>query len=246
MPGGVAAWHTWANLAMTTLLKRAADSILDLVFPRTCAVCQGEGSFLHEGCEKALPVLQQPYCRLCASPGAHTTCSWCQNFPPSYEAIAAPYLMDGAVRDLVHSLKYENLRASAPDMGRLMARNLARRQISADVLAPVPLHRRRERQRGYNQSLLLAREIAVATGVPARDGLLVRTLDTPPQVSMSGHEKRRRNIEGAFECAGDVSGLKVLLIDDVVTTGATMEACARPLKAAGARSVSGLAFARQA
>lgn len=153
--------------------------------------------------------------------------------------------MDGAVEQLVYSLKYRNLRAAAPDMGRLLAEYLASNPMPADVLMPVPLHGRRERERGYNQAALLARELSKHTGVPMETRVLRRTRNTPPQVSMKSQEDRRRNMDGAFGCAGNAAGLSVLLIDDVVTTGSTMSACAKALKSAGALSVWGLALARQ-
>jgi len=152
--------------------------------------------------------------------------------------------MEGPVRDMVHGLKYRNLRAWAPHMGRLMGTHMAQEPLPADVLVPVPLHRRRERQRGYNQSDLLAREVGRWTGIPLAPRILARTRDTAPQVSMSSNVERRRNIEGAFECTGPVKGMKVLLIDDVVTTGATMNACARALEDSGAEAVWGLSLAR--
>ena len=145
---------------------------------------------------------------------------------------------------MVHDLKYSNLRASAPTLGRLMVAHVQSDPFRADVLAPVPLHKRRERERGYNQSELLAQEVGKHTDVPVDTKKLRRVRDTAPQVSMPTPEERRRNIEGAFECTGQVSGLTVILIDDVVTTGSTMSACARPLVAAGAASVWGLALAR--
>jgi ComF family protein len=119
---------------------------------------------------------------------------------------------------------------------------------AADLIVPVPLHPNRERERGYNQSALLAKELSRLTGIPLATDLLRRTIDTAPQVSMDDYEQRRRNIEGAFECIGDLSGmkvlLKVLLVDDVITTGSTMSACAAPLKSKGAARVWGLALAR--
>ena len=124
-----------------------------------------------------------------------------------------------------------------------MARHLDSARLSPDVIAPVPLHGRRERERGYNQSSLLAREVSRRAGIGSAQALR-RTRDTPSQTAMS-IEERRRNVDGAFECAGDVRGRRVLLVDDVVTTGATMSACAATLKAAGATRVWGLAFARQ-
>ena len=152
--------------------------------------------------------------------------------------------MEGVVREMVYGLKYRNLRASAPELGRLVATHLRSDPIPADVLVPVPLHVRRERERGYNQSDLLAREVSKHTNVPVATGVLRRTRDTPPQVSMSSPEQRRQNIEGAFQSTSELRGQRVLLIDDVVTTGATMSACAGPLKEAGASSVWGLVLAR--
>ena len=224
---------------------RAARLAVDLLFPPKCAVCRQEGRFICPGCEAALPKLQRPYCPLCASPGASAPCSSCQEWPPAYDRILAPYLMEGAARDMVYDLKYRNIRASAPELGRLMAGLAASDAVPADMLVPVPLHRRRERERGYNQAELLARQVSVRTGIPLRRGVLQRVNDAPPQVSMSGHEERRRNIEGAFRGTEDLSGQKIMLVDDVVTTGSTMAACAAALKAAGASSVWGLAFARQ-
>ena len=226
--------------------SRAVEAALALVFPATCAVCQSQGSFLHEGCESALPRLGMPFCSICAGPGRARICSRCVEEPPAYERITAPYLMAGPVRELVYSLKYRNVRASAPDLGRLLAIYLESQPISADLAVPVPLHKRRERERGYNQSALLAKELSKRTGIQVAQDLLRRTRDTAPQVSLTSPEERRRNIEGTFECAGDVAGLRVLLVDDVVTTGSTMSACAAPLIEAGAVAVRGLALARQA
>ena len=222
----------------------AARAAVELVLPAKCAVCGREGDFVCSACEAALPELHRPYCRLCASPGAASPCSSCQAWPPAYDRITAPYLMDGGVRDIVFELKYRDIRALAPDVGELMAEHLESARLAPDLIVPVPLHGRRERERGYNQAMLLAREVSKRTGLPVEEALR-RTEDTPPQVSMVGLDKRRANIEGAFECVGDVRGRRVLLVDDVVTTGSTMGACAAPLKAAGASKVWGLAFARQ-
>ena len=222
----------------------AARTAVELVLPAKCAVCGREGDFICAGCRATLPKLNRPYCGLCASPGAETPCSSCQEWPPPYDRITAPYLMDGGVRDIVFELKYRDIRALAPDVGELMAHHLESARLSPDVIVPVPLHRRRERERGYNQAMLLARELGKRTGLPVEEALR-RTEDTPPQVAMVGLDRRRANIEGAFECVADASGRRVLLVDDVVTTGSTMGACAAPLKTAGASRVWGLAFARQ-
>ncbi len=226
------------------MLRQLASRGLDLLFPPDCAVCGREGSFLCAGCEPQLPRLSPPYCRRCAEPDAAPACSWCRADAPAYERIRAPYRYTGPVRDMVHDLKYGNIRALAPTLGGLLADYLGSLRFEADVISPVPLHPKRERSRGYNQSHLLAREVSRREQIPMADDRLLRSMDTPPQVAMSGREERRQNIEGAFECTRDATGLRVLLIDDVVTTGSTMSACASALKDAGAKSVFGLALAR--
>ena len=226
------------------MLRQLASRGLDLLFPPECAVCDREGSFLCAGCEPLLPRLSPPYCRTCAEPDAAPVCSWCRAGAPAYERIRAPYRYTGPVRDMVHDLKYGNIRTLAPTLGGLLTDYLGSLRFEADVISPVPLHSRRERSRGYNQSHLLAREVSRRVQISMAEDRLLRSMDTPPQVAMSGREERRQNIEGAFECTRDASGLRVLLIDDVVTTGSTMSACASALKDAGAVSVFGLALAR--
>ena len=229
---------------LTKLVTGLGRGALNLLLPISCAVCRTEGRFVCEECEAKLPRLERPYCTRCGDRGREPLCDWCAATPPAVNGIRAPYVFEGAVRDLVHDLKYRNLRASAGELAGLMAGYLARNDLSPDVLVPVPLHRSAERHRGYNQSLLLCREMAKLTHIPMKAGLLRRGRDTPPQVSMESHDERRRNMVGAFECDADVRGLAVLVIDDVVTTGSTMSACADALKKAGAASVWGLALAR--
>ena len=227
-----------------TTLRKIANAALDLLFPPKCAACDREGAYLCDTCEPTLTRLERPYCNLCAGPATERICSWCKAVPPAYDGIRAPYRHTGTVRDMIHDLKYKNLRSAAPVLGRLLHAHFERAPRAADLIVPVPLHPGRERERGYNQSELLARELSHLTGIPSEPDLLRRTRDTAPQVSMEGYEQRRRNIEGAFECVGDPSGLSVLLVDDVVTTGSTMSACAAPLKAKGATSVWGISLAR--
>ncbi len=228
---------------MTTLSK-IANAPMDQLFPPKCAACGREGTYLCDTCQPRLERLERPYCDLCAGPATERVCSWCQSTPPAYDAICAPYRHTGTVRDMIHELKYRNLRSSAPVLGRLLHAHFKKAPRAADLIVPVPLHPSRVRERGYNQSQLLARELSLHTSIPSDTDLLRRTRDTAPQVSMEDYEQRRRNIAGAFECVGDPSGLAVLLVDDVVTTGSTMSACAAPLKANGATKVWGFSLAR--
>ena len=152
--------------------------------------------------------------------------------------------MEGTAREAIHSLKYRNLKAVAPTLGQLLAQYMESVTVPGAVLVPVPLHKRRLRDRGYNQSELLAKEAGKRMSLPVMDALIIRTRNTPPQVSLS-LEERMRNVEGSFACVGNAQGQRFIVVDDVVTTGSTVSACAAVLKAEGAESVWGLALARQ-
>jgi len=166
---------------------------------------------------------------------------------PALAGLRSPYVFQGGARELVHALKYHYHSALASPMGDLMARYLRGGSLPADALVPVPLHPHRQRARGYNQSFLLAREVSRRLNLPLAAHVLVRRSDTPPQAKATEAEARRRNVAGAFDCrAGAVAGRRVLLVDDVTTTGATLDACAHALLAkGGASSVWALTFARE-
>ena len=226
------------------LLTRAAGPLLDLIFPRTCAGCGREGGYLCDECEATIPRLKPPQCGLCSAPSRSRLCAWCRSANQPFDRITAPYRWTGVLQELVYSLKYRNVRASAPHLAEMMSAHLADESITADVIVPVPLHSSRERERGYNQSELLAGEISKSTSIPMATDVLARTRNTPPQVSMTTPEERRQNVVGAFECVGDVAGKRVLLIDDVVTTGATVVECSAKLRQAGAASIWVLSLGR--
>ena len=227
------------------LLKRTSLALLDLVLPEHCVACKREGSYLCADCEADLPPLQKPYCFLCAGPRVPQLCDSCRRSAPAFDSVRAPYVFRDSARRIVHDLKYRHIRIAAPHIARLLAAYLERNPYPVDTLCPVPLHPRRERSRGFNQSELIARELSRITGIPTDDDALRRTRNTHAQVSMESPEDRRRNIVGAFECSTDMEGRRLMLIDDVVTTGSTMSECADALKNAGAANVWGLAFARQ-
>ena len=231
---------------MLNILSRLGLGALDLLLPLNCAVCGREGRLVCETCRDALPALREPYCVVCADPGVTNVCRWCRYSPLDVDGIRVPYLFEGAVRELIYALKYGGIRAAAPDLGGLLAEYVESLDIAPSVLVPVPLHPRRERRRGYNQSELLAREIGLRTGLPVAYKLVRRIRDSPPQVEMEGLGERRRNVLGSFECPSEVNEGSVLLVDDVVTTGSTLSACAGALKGAGVEVVRGVALARQA
>lgn len=154
--------------------------------------------------------------------------------------------MEGVARQAIHDLKYKGIRDRAGFLADLLAREMERLPLALDVLVPVPLGKVRRRTRGFNQSELIARVLGDRLGVPVEPALLTRARETPRQVGLS-LEERRANIAGAFvaERPESVAGRTIGVLDDVMTTGATLGACADALRATGARRVFGLAVARE-
>jgi ComF family protein len=154
------------------------------------------------------------------------------------------FQFESGVRDAVHKFKYDGLSVLAEPLGMLMAAYLWDRPMQADVIVPVPLHRKRVRDRGFNQSALLAEVIAREHATPADFDTLVRRRPTAPQVGLS-IDRRAKNVAGAFACTSDaLAGRDVLLVDDVCTTGATLDSCAAAVLDGGARHVRGLTLSR--
>lgn len=226
------------------MLSKLARSALDLVFPIHCTGCGREGAIICEQCVDGLERLTAPYCRICAAPDAQGVCDWCSDHPRGFYSLRAPYRFAGPVRDSIHALKYRGVRAAAPTLADLLINYLERNPVGADIVVPAPLHPRRMRSRGYNQSAMLARGVGAATGLPVSEDLLVRVANPRPQVEARSREERHANVAGSFACAGDASGLAVLLIDDVATTGSTLSECATALTDAGAARVYALTLAR--
>jgi len=153
---------------------------------------------------------------------------------------------DGVVRQAIYQLKYKNLRALAAPLARLLNDYLITNPVPGEILVPVPLHRQRLRERGYNQSSLLVRELAKLTSLPVVDDCLIRERHAPPQARTATVGERQSNVADAFACRDQrLRGRQVLLIDDVSTSGATLNACATALKTVGAISVWGLVLARE-
>jgi ComF family protein len=222
------------------------DRLLDLVFPPRCASCRQPGAWLCAACRAQITLIQSPICPRCgrplASPSA-SLCPVCCHAPPALDGIRAVAFFEGPLRLAIHHFKYRNGQPLATPLGQLLADYLTRHHLPADVIVAVPLHPTRLRERGYNQSALLARQLSQATGLPVVEGCLRRVRVTVPQIDLTAAQ-RRENVTGAFDCADDrLAGQRVLLIDDVYTTGATLEACAAAVRAHGARSVWALALA---
>ena len=217
------------------------------LFPARCLGCGGTGSFLCQDCRNKLPRIAFPICDKCGRPQpGGPLCAACWSWNSAIDGIRSPFYFEGVVRKAVHELKYYGLKASAAGLAELMAAYLAASSIPVEVLVPVPLHRKRLRQRGYNQSELLAKEVGRLNGLSVNTKSLVRIKESRPQTRAVKVEERRVNVQDAFHCTDSLlAGKHVVLIDDVCTSGSTLDACAAALKSAGAASVWGLTLARE-
>jgi ComF family protein len=150
------------------------------------------------------------------------------------------------MREAIHQLKYKNLRALVAPLAKLLQDYLTANPLPGEVLVPVPLHQKRLKERGYNQSNLLAQELGRLINLPVVNECLIRQQHAPPQARASTLDERRTNVADAFTCRDHrLKDKQILLIDDVSTSGATLDACAATLKASGAASVWGLVMARE-
>jgi ComF family protein len=218
------------------------------LFPATCLLCLDPGQApaldLCRGCEEDFPH-NRPACPVCAMPLADeaAACRGCAGAMRGFDCAFAPYRYEFPLVELVHGLKYGGQIATARILGTLLGRRIAERgRPAVDAIVPVPLHPRREARRGYNQ----AREIAVFASAPLRLPVMTRLArrvrDTAEQAKLPARE-RRRNLQGAFELRA-APPPRIAIVDDVLTTGATVESLARALRAGGCRRIEVWAVAR--
>jgi ComF family protein len=162
------------------------------------------------------------------------------------DGIQSVFQYDGAIRQAIIQFKYHNVKALAEPLAKLMTQGLDGSSIKADMLVPVPSHPQRLRERGYNQAALLAGKLSRLTSIPVDDRALVRTKNTPQQAKTDSLAQRIENMSDAFACSRHgLAGKRILLIDDVCTSGTTLNSCAIPLKASGAASVHGITLAKE-
>jgi ComF family protein len=233
-------------------MRAWALAALDLVFPALCPVCgatlaDGRRDPLCGACWNAIPRLGPPCCERCGVPlpvGAPRACGACVAEPPAWDWARAAADYTGVVREAIHAFKFEGRRTLARPLAALVLAQWGDR-LAAGVggLVPVPLPSAREHERGYNQAALLAEEVAARLALRVRPRWLARVRATLPQSEL-GAAQRRANVRGAFAADPAAAGHHVVVVDDVLTTGATAAECARALRVAGAAQVGVLTVAR--
>lgn len=233
-----------------TLLRAGVDLILPPRCPATGEVVAEAGT-VSPALWKELDFITAPFCAACGLPfsfemgGAEALCGACLEHRPVFDCARSPLVYNDASRTLILALKYGDRMDVALTLSPMMARAGAELIAESDAVVPVPLHPWRLWSRRFNQSAVLGKRLAAQTGLSFRPDLLSRTRRTIPQKGLSRAE-RQRNVRGAFSIPknADVHGMRILLIDDVLTSGATLDECARILKKAGAAHVAVLTAAR--
>jgi ComF family protein len=250
-----AAAHRSRLLRFTTPVRAVLRFLIDTALPPLCPGCRtplGDGAGLCAECWAKLAFIEPPYCPRLGipfvyDPGPGVLSMQAIADPPAYQRARAAVRYDDIARDIVHRFKYGDRLDLAPMMGQWMARAGRELTPEADALVPVPLHWRRLWTRRFNQSAALASAVSGLTGVPVLHEAVKRVRSTAQQVGLDKAE-RAANVQGAFkvpsERRAEIAGKRLILIDDVLTSGATLDSCARALLRAGAAHVDVLVFAR--
>lgn len=234
-------------------LRVAGRTVLDMVYPPCCVICKvrifADRRVVCDGCGSGLLSVDAPYCERCGGPLCTpvASCPACPGRTFYFDGAYSGFEFNRPLQDLIHQLKYRNRPGIGRFLGSLLAKRVEREPGIPHItgVVPVPLHPVRKRERGYNQSAYIARGISDETGIPVLENVLGRNRNTPTQTSLCP-EARMANVEGVFDVARSdaVRGATVSLVDDIFTTGATINSCARALLQAGAGRVFALTVAR--
>ncbi|GAP11205.1 predicted amidophosphoribosyltransferases [Bellilinea caldifistulae] len=237
--------HTLTKASPLFAIQNFFWIAMDWLYPPSCAACGKKGERLCTSCQQQIiPIDHQQACPLCDLPAVGHLCPDCQSQKPSFDLLRSYGVYEGALRQSIHELKYENDLALADTLCHLLISLYKQQNWTIDLICPVPLSPQRLRERGYNQSALLAQLLAWAVSTPFNNKALIRIRETRSQVGLNA-EQRRINVKNAFAARSKIVQHKaILLVDDIATTSATLSACAEALKAAGAEKVYALTLAR--
>lgn len=237
-----------------TCMRRTHQFMLDLLYPITCIHCGTFGQWICDECFKKIPQKREQVCPLCErriTPDGQT-CFQCLRKTSLDGMLVATDYTNAIVQSAIHHYKYQFLPDLHEPLGNLLLRSISDSHLQIpDMIIPVPLHPRRLRWRGFNQSHLLATHVGlrllIQFPIPVCTDILIRERYTPSQKSITNHADRRMNITDAFSIssADKISGKRIILVDDVATTGSTLFECAKTLKKHGAKSVIAVVIARQ-
>jgi len=234
---------------VSTLVKDVADGVLELIYPPKCLICGELGCpWICDACRAKIDPVPQPYCPTCGHPMFDVFCNSCHGRRRSFTAARAAGEYSGVLKEAVHHFKFNGHRMLAPILADLFYAYLIHSTDfpwrSADVIIPIPIRNARKRERGYNQSELLAEELSRLINKPLARNAVKRIGSSHPQVNLS-REERLKNVKGAFQVVfpSELVKKKVLLIDDVATTCSTVHECSRTLLDAGASKVYVLCLA---
>ena len=234
---------------MQSRLYQAGWKVLDVLFPPSCAACGKLGDRLCPACFAKIQIIQEPICQICGDllyQQEEIICSRCRSREVAFTAIRSWAVFEDPLQDAIHKLKYHQDRGLGEILAKPLTDLLDKYHWKVNSIVPVPLDKFRHKERGYNQSALLAKPISWETGIPYSESILIREKITRQQVGLSKSE-REANMAGAFKADKELAaGKAFLVVDDVITTGSTINACAKALIKAGASKVFGLTLARSA
>lgn len=234
---------------MKNIVLRSYNFLLDLIFPRFCVGCQIEGYWICPDCYKKIFYIKCPYCPSChriTAKGQY--CVNCKKNTYLTGAIIATYYRKGPIKEAIHKFKYDSISELQFTLGDILAKTISERHVGKNLLLiPVPLHKTRQYERGYNQAQLLAKVISKKLHIPIIENKLIKTKPSIRQADLT-RTQRLKNVQGLFNWIGKEDELKgkiVILIDDVLTTGATLSECANVLrKKSGTTIVWGAVIAK--
>ncbi|MDO8600523.1 MAG: ComF family protein [bacterium] len=236
---------------MYKIHKTTKEWLLDLLFPKFCVGCETEGLFLCETCKTGLLTRTlTPVCPVCSfRNGTGAVCKPCRKKTALSRLVAVFPYQEKAARELLHIYKYNRVREMGPMLTEFLTAHVQNWRVPFSrtmIVVPIPLHRARRRERGFNQSEEIGKQFAEAVGLLYRDDVLERTSYTQSQVECADFRERRKNISGVFSAreAPEIRHKTIMLVDDIATSRSTMDEAARVLKEAGVKSVWGVVIAR--
>lgn len=239
---------------LSTVFKKSHELILNILFPVTCLSCEKENEWICKDCSSNIFIQNEHLCGICEKVNTPDgrTCQKCRNKSSLSALVVATSYKNSFIAKAVHFYKYRFIPDLHVQLGDLMAKALQKSDLPLpDIIVPVPLHSRRLRWRGFNQSELLAKYISLNllpdTEIRVDEKILIRKKYTSPQMKIGSYHHRKQNIQGAFLVTNPekIKNKTILLIDDIATTGSTIFECARILKESGAKEIYAAVIARQ-